>query len=637
MPGKSKLIRELEMRLTLVEKDYKRGLKSSQKATDTFAQKVGKKFQGIRNQWLGISVAIGVTTAAIVKAIGPATQLEATMARLEVVAQGNVKRFGEYQQVLDANAGGLFKRSDIAAAIQYGEAVGFNFENTKKLLPLLRDVAATYNEDMRLALMAVVRASKFGEAELAERFGLTLRENAILEVTHRLFGKRLRDLTDEQKQVAVVTAAMEQLMRIRGGEERATQTMTGATKNLTTALSELAADGLTPVLSPLTKLFNIMANAARAAQSLFANMNKVTSTGVSISEIISAGLGTGITGQIAALQKLVDERNRKLIEGDTVFDFPSGPPTGAELFQREQAAIEERRKRMVEAAAAPAKELARLSEQFAFADADPLQLSIDRDAEIEARAKKHADIRAKHEATFAIKAIDINESMSQKIAENAHMVADAEEEAARRRIATVERHRAAATFGVNAIADASATLFAGLISGEVDTAKKRKALVASAAKGFVASSLGAISMVAKQEAILAAMRGLEAAAWFAGPFGAAGHFKAAAGLAALAGVTSVAAGALQASADREFEAATRGASAPPGSATGASTGRGTGNASRAITAAVNRGVQNLTIVSNISIDGNVFAGESGIEALWTEFLQQRIAQAFRTRELEAIA
>jgi hypothetical protein len=639
---------EIIVKLTLKNKELQRKLKETRKKTEDESNKMAGSFGALATKVALVTAAVVATGVAMERALRPAIEWQDAQVRMGVIAQGNVQVLGEMSAIVDANAGGMFKRADIAAALNYAGAVGFNIEQTKRLLPLLRDVAAVYGEDITVALQAVVRAALFGEAELAERIGLTLREGAILDVTDRLFGKRLSQLNKEQKIIAIVTAAEEQLMRIRGGEAKASDTLSGATKNLTTALTELTADALEPSLGPLAQFANLLAEAAKEARNLRAEARKIgeeediEKLADAIERRLGSRAGLNVPRDPRARQAVgaagaTAQRNRRMAlerilanipEGEFfgagigVVGLPEPPPPipgipTAEAAEAQTNAVLEQIERLDQTIGDP------IAEEKERADA---RLAVFRDLN---EGKIESEIER----------VDTTESLNRRIIESNQAVAASEEEANIRREQSVNEYIRTATVGVQMVSGATETMFAGLISGEVNTAKKRKALVAAGAKGFVASGLRAISQVAAQSAVLAGARALEQAGWALGPFGAPTSFKAAAAYAALAGVTAVTASALQASADREFELATGGQDRPGAGRGRGGAGRAVGDSAtrRAIRAQVARGPETVNISVSTVIEGNVFTGEEGAEAIYNEFIRENIQADLLTKEIEAVA
>jgi F0F1-type ATP synthase assembly protein I len=189
----------------------------------------------------GIITAVTAGTVGMItkKAISAAADFERQLMTLQTVATGTGSSLKGIADIIKTYAGGLFSPEDVMRAITYARSVGLQIETIKALLPLLKDTAAAYGEDLYTAMMAVVRAMRFGEAELAERIGLTLRENAILDVTLRLYGKRLSQLTQEQKEIAVLVAALEQMEKFRGAEARAMETVWGQWQKLRIVYREM--------------------------------------------------------------------------------------------------------------------------------------------------------------------------------------------------------------------------------------------------------------------------------------------------------------------------------------------------------------------------------------------------------------
>jgi len=260
--------------------------------------------------------------------------------KLRVLAQGNVSILGEMRGLIDSSAGGMFSRSDVAGAVAYAKAVDFNMTRVAELLPLLRDVSAMYGEDLTVAMQAIVRAAKFGEAELAERIGLRLRENAVLAISMEMYGKRLGQLNEEQKEAVVVRAAIEQLINLRGGEAQAIDTAAGSAKRLKTVWQEILASEVNT--TGMVALNNSLAD-------VLGGLNAISEWAQRHPH------AAALLGMPMPVQK-----PGKPVDADVTFDLPRAfEETGAERRAREAEAEFERRKQEMYApilAAAAAEE-----------------------------------------------------------------------------------------------------------------------------------------------------------------------------------------------------------------------------------------------------------------------------------------
>jgi len=168
--------------------------------------------EDLRNVGLAASAAIGGVMWRLEK-------YESAMAKIRALTRDNREEYEYFLNVMNRfGRTGLFSKSDIANMLAYAKANRITREELEQLLPYVQSGAAIYGEDLTTALMAMVRAMKYGEAELAERMGLQLRENAVMEESMKLYGKRLSQLTAEQKQRVIMLAIQNQYVDIVGKE-----------------------------------------------------------------------------------------------------------------------------------------------------------------------------------------------------------------------------------------------------------------------------------------------------------------------------------------------------------------------------------------------------------------------------------
>jgi len=264
----------------------------------------------IKGSFIPHFIAIATAGVGIKEAITTITEYEKTWKALAILTQHSVPLFQEIKNIVSVHGGGLFSELDVARATKYALSVGLNIDQTKALLPLIRDTAAAYGEDLTLSLTAVIRAMKFGEAELAERIGLTLRENAILDTTIRLYGKRLSQLSAEQKEYAVLIAAMEQMQKFRGAETAMMETTVGMISRLRKDWENFiiqAQDGVRPAIASvveilrsliiaISSIFPILSVLGKSLSALttgiFPGLNAVLSIfGLTLTKIISTAEG----------------------------------------------------------------------------------------------------------------------------------------------------------------------------------------------------------------------------------------------------------------------------------------------------------------------------------------------------------
>lgn len=182
---------------------------------------------------VGISL-VGAFTLAINKAVEYETSLRA----IELLSKRVGANVFGITSMVKSQKGGMFSELETFEGIKTALALGAKQSEINKLMGPLRDAAALFGEDLSTAFTAVMRAAVHGEPELAERFGLQLREFAVLKESKALYGKRLSDLDEEQKRIVVMTAALKQLSRFRGAENMVMNTSLGLWNKFKSAISD---------------------------------------------------------------------------------------------------------------------------------------------------------------------------------------------------------------------------------------------------------------------------------------------------------------------------------------------------------------------------------------------------------------
>lgn len=210
--------------------------------------------EDLRNVGLGATVAIGAIMWRLEK-------YESAMAKLRALTADNREEFEYYLQILNEfSKTKLFSKSDIANMLAYAKANKLTREELEFLLPYVKSAAAIYGEDLTTALTAMVRAMKYGEAELAERIGLQLRENAVMKESMELYGKRLSELTAEQKQRVIMLAIQRQMANIVGRENEMLGENIVKLRKAKNALDDAAVTIGSYLLPPIAKAATAFAN-----------------------------------------------------------------------------------------------------------------------------------------------------------------------------------------------------------------------------------------------------------------------------------------------------------------------------------------------------------------------------------------
>jgi|Deesub1362B_J571_1020462.scaffolds.fasta_scaffold00525_15 hypothetical protein len=202
-------------------------------------RKVGRFAREHAQQLKAMGVAATATMSGL---LWKAQTYEKSLATLRALTADNAEEYEYYLSLIEKNKGGLFSKSDIAATLAYAKANRLTREELETLLPYAKSAAAMFGEDLQLAFIAMVRAMKYGEAELAERIGLQLRENAVNHIALKLYGKRLSQLNAEQKQRVIMLAIQEQMADKLGKENEIMKENIGKMMAARAAIDDLSTE-----------------------------------------------------------------------------------------------------------------------------------------------------------------------------------------------------------------------------------------------------------------------------------------------------------------------------------------------------------------------------------------------------------
>jgi hypothetical protein len=639
------IARDILVRLRLSSEDFKGKVREAEAQTKTFASGARGALSAIQANWFAVTAAVTGTALAIRSAIAPAMEWEQQQMKLRVLAQGSATDFARMREIIDSNAGGMFSRTDVAGAVSYAKAVGFNMEKVAQLLPMLRDVAAMYGEDLTTAMMAVVRAAKFGEAELAERIGLRLRENAVLEISMGLYGKRLGQLSEEQKETVILQAAVQQLSNLRGGEVMALDTVSGASRALSVELKELRTEAIEPSLEPLAAYVSHV-------REIVAQMRewKETITELQATPAFQAILGIGAASAAAGMWAAgVPKPMRDLLLSGFQLGYPSlqketgagaeeGPPfpvpeswgkqAGADAYDKWLEGFLDK--------AEKDEQIAQFMERYAREQVGPAwgaEPGIVGGTEYGA-----GDLRGSKGYTGPAIAVQVTELTSAQAEAQRQMQNTAEIEAMTMaaREEAWEKYGSTAQLVTESIADSTANMLTLWLNREVSTSKKVTAAWNYAGKSFAASIIQGIADAAKQKA---GYQFAEAIAAFASGNAASGalHLKSAAAYTALAGVAGGAAGAIAAGAQRELAKFGRETEPAPGEMTRRATDSGGRTVTGQLSASIARAPETVNInVTNVFEGPNVVGADaSALRAFYDDHIRQWVADDQRANVLEA--
>lgn len=253
--------------------------------------------EGVRD----LSTASGLLGVGIAGALGAgamrARDYRKQLMSIQTMTGANVREMQRYEALIGGQSP-LFSENDIARAIKAGKVANLTGEEISKLMPHLRNAAAAMGESIETAMSGVGRAASFGEAELAERVGLQLREFAVTKESMALYGKKLSQLDEEQKKRVVLAAAMRQLQKFQDGEAKALQSGAYGLEQFTTAVGSLGREIADPAFMTASKTLGKAADGVRWVNEHMSDGMK-TAVGWGGAILVGTLLAVGAAGRAA--------------------------------------------------------------------------------------------------------------------------------------------------------------------------------------------------------------------------------------------------------------------------------------------------------------------------------------------------
>lgn len=211
---------------------------------------------GRRAASLGALTLLGGTLVGTQRAVSLTFEQQRQQALFRATRADAAQR-AQLEAFANRQAGGLFTRQQVLEGITAGRRIQ-DPQDLMRLVQALRGAAAAEG-DLALAVTAVQRAMFEGEAELAERFGLLLREGNLTERANELFGLKVTQLTAAQKAQVVYAEAIAQSANFQDLENEMLKTAAGQWqlfKNRVDETLRSIGQGLQPVLEGILGFIN---------------------------------------------------------------------------------------------------------------------------------------------------------------------------------------------------------------------------------------------------------------------------------------------------------------------------------------------------------------------------------------------
>lgn len=192
-----------------------------------------------------------------VASIGFATQLT-NMG--QSVAEGNrvVREFND----------GISDPTAVMRAVQMMAPMNLSYQKQIELINSIRDGIVSMGGDVNEQLPLMVLAIRRGSSELLDNMGVTKNADEVYKEFAKSIGKKVSELRDDQKQMALVNAVIKENSRVSGLARQSADTLTGSMNRLQTTARELGTNigsYLAPGVQDAINLFDRLAAAAARA------------------------------------------------------------------------------------------------------------------------------------------------------------------------------------------------------------------------------------------------------------------------------------------------------------------------------------------------------------------------------------
>jgi hypothetical protein len=542
--------------------------------------------------------------------------------RIAVLNAGNAREIAKLKTIISENRGGLFSRSDVAAAVSYAGAFDLNAEKVDRLLPSVRNLAHLFDMQLTPALEAVSYAIQSGNSGWLRKHGIFLDEARMNEEAIRIYGRKVAALHDSEAAAIRYTEALRAMearfANIRTDVEPLPDLLQEAGAAWKDAFADLVAPTI-PVLSDVAKKVIGLAAAVRA-------LGTAEEYLLEKGHLSIFGKGGGSPGE-----------EKPNIPPPT--SLPFGPVSGSEW---DYLTWKDKQVAQLMGKGQEAAYMARLQRErpdlfpssgMSQADKDWLEIQ-------NARTERGMGLAGPWGGRYSPESQDVTKDTPAEAARKRKLQNEAEIE----KMILADREAAWEGFSKNVMdsygsaIDTMSVVMGKFFNREVNSHAKMVALWRWAGKQFVSSTLEAISDVAKEKAKFYLGEAVaKQAEVLLGPMGAAGFLKAAAIMGGIAMVTGGLAQATAAGAQRELGAFNQqsivGASEQD-RITGTSRA---GKSSGSILGRIERGPENVYYTFHTYFQAGVnMIGmtESTFDALWRQYMLPRVQRSVELGEIK---
>jgi hypothetical protein len=212
--------------------------------------------------------AIRPVVDAVVKGTQAFADYQQTMMTLQVVTKNTGIQFSGAKRLIDEFNDGLSDEKAIAGAIRNFSSMGISLNKQEELIKAMRNGIIAMGGDMNTQLPLMALAIKRNSSELLDNMGVTKNVDEMYKEFAKTIGKTVKELTQQEKDTAVVNGVLKELSQYTGIAEKSMSGLSGQI-----ALAAVNSENLwrifgnftSPVAGAVLDYFNYWAAAIRSA------------------------------------------------------------------------------------------------------------------------------------------------------------------------------------------------------------------------------------------------------------------------------------------------------------------------------------------------------------------------------------
>uniref|UniRef100_A0A6M3L041 Putative tail tape measure protein n=2 Tax=viral metagenome TaxID=1070528 RepID=A0A6M3L041_9ZZZZ len=217
------VLSELVVKITTDAKGLKTGLSSAEKDTEESSKRMSESIQKVG---IAMAAAGAVITAAFGLMVKSAMEVESTRAAFESLAKSNGQAASDILDALQKASAGTITNSDLMLAANRAMVLGVakNSDQFTSLMEIARDRAKTMGISVTQAFNDIVTGIGRGSPLILDNLGLVINATEANEIYAKTIGKSVSDLSEAEKQQALLNAVLEQGQKSLDKTSQATMT-----------------------------------------------------------------------------------------------------------------------------------------------------------------------------------------------------------------------------------------------------------------------------------------------------------------------------------------------------------------------------------------------------------------------------